>query len=302
MIQPIRYRRDMADADWIGTPQHPHARDLSRFLVHLTRSKEDLESILRTGVIEARTAHGLALHTAPEVESQKAVSFTETPIPDLARMAVRGRQYGIVFSKERLRQFQRALPVWYVTSGSTPHSSLRAVMAASGSPTDPVWNLTPFVDLVTTTQGVPHDFRWEREWRVVGDFDFAADHIAALVVPRQTGELEPITGAVGNMLYVTATGDFYWVGEESEVFEDALEILIDKFHSQFIPANDAGLPFDNEAENGLFPVVDILHTSDAAYETFEGLPEALVQAVVDQVEGEYGDLWCRQYDVDHAHE
>ncbi len=260
----------MADTDWTGTSQHPHARDLSEYLVHLTRSREELEAILRTGVIEARTPQGLALYTAPDLNSQQAVSFTETPIPDLARMAARGRQYGIVFSKERLRKYHRALPVWYVTEGSTPHGSIRAMMDASTSPTEPIWHLTPFIDLVRNDPAAPHDFRWEREWRVVGDFEFLPEHIAALVVPKETGGLEPLAGAVGNLLYITPTGDFYWVGEEEELFDDALELLVEKFLSEFVPADEAGLPSDRESRYGLAEVVEVVDTWEAVYEVFEG--------------------------------
>jgi hypothetical protein len=43
---------------WQGTTQHDNASDLSRWLVHLTRSEEDLISILKTCIIEARLPYG----------------------------------------------------------------------------------------------------------------------------------------------------------------------------------------------------------------------------------------------------
>lgn len=287
------------DTDWTGTEQHPHARDLSRYLVHLTRSRADLEAILAGGALEARNPFGVARHIAPDRDAQKVVCFTETPIPDLSRMVTRGRRYGIVFSLDQLRLAHGASPVWYLTEGSNPDAALGRAMAASTNPRDDVWCLTPFIDRVKNS-GSPHDFRWEREWRIRGDFEFSREAIATLLVPDNSGELEAITSRVGSYLFLTAAGDYFWTGSDDELYDEALQLLVDGFLERFMTPDNAGLPRDRESEDGYFPVVSILDTDEAVLEVFEDLPEGLRRAVSDEVNGE-STLWCRTEDVANAH-
>ena len=150
-----------------GTEQHPDATDLSRYLIHLTRSEDDLAEILDSKTIEARSCHGIAAYRG--FSGQRSVCLTEIPIPELKRMADRGRTYGLVLHKDRLRTHTSpAQPVWYISEPSPQHKAMNALMTSSSDSSDPVWALTPFVD-VARGGPHPHDWRWEREWRVVGD-------------------------------------------------------------------------------------------------------------------------------------
>lgn len=216
-------------------------------------------------------------------------------------MTSRGRVYGIVFAKERLRVDFGATPVWYVTDDSAQHLAIRSLMDSSANPTDPIWRLTPLIDVVIDSPRLRYDFRWEREWRVNGDLVFPNGAVAALLIPDASGELEAVRATVGNYLFVTPDEDFFWAGNADELQEDAFKLLIDEFLEKFITVDEAGLPLDREAEYGLAAVVPIIEATDAVYELFEELPEPIRDSLADQIQ-DTSQLWCRRDDVDHAHE
>ena len=52
------------------------------------------------------------------------------------------------------------------------------------------WALTPFVDFPSgPSSPYRYDFRWEREWRVVGDVPFKEDDVAFLFIPEDKHEV-----------------------------------------------------------------------------------------------------------------
>jgi len=283
--------------DWVGTPQHPGAGDLSRFLIHLTRTEADLASIVTQGVIEARGAYGVAKSNRLRSACQRAVCFTEMPLAELKRMVPRGRQYGIVFSKEELRAREGAQPVWYLSDPSPQYAAIQSLMNASDSSDDPIWRLTPFVEGVRDLGGGrPNDWRWEREWRMVGNFRFDINQVAAVLVPAPTGDFEPIRDITFGGLYVTPDGDYFWTDSFVDATDGAMELLLDRFHSNWTTPDDALLPLDREAEWGYAELVEIYDSEDAVYQEFEEFPfevqEALARALTNE-----GGLWCRVSDV-----
>jgi hypothetical protein len=50
--------------------------------------------------------------------------------------------------------------------------------------TEPIWWLTPFIDVTGDYGTGSHRFEWEREWRVREDFIFDTDDVAFLVLPE----------------------------------------------------------------------------------------------------------------------
>src|ERR1700674_3474124 len=99
--------------------------DLSSFIIHLTRDTEDterhrehtaqtnLKRILRTRIIEARTPFGPAMSKGrkKDRDSQRCVSFTETPLEHINRLAceIPGRKmrlssFGLAFAKMKARE------------------------------------------------------------------------------------------------------------------------------------------------------------------------------------------------------
>ncbi len=171
--------------------------DLSTFVVHLTKDTEDgstarqnLESIIRAGKIEARTPMGWGKqHDDPsdtDQQTQRAVSFTETPLEHIYShvVAIKGRSvkfepYGVAMTKIVARR-RGINPILYVdqTSGhdweeSHAINQLAQDAADSGDfHNQPIAKLLPLFEHMgtwTATGGTQKEFWWEREWRKRGD-------------------------------------------------------------------------------------------------------------------------------------
>ena len=179
-------------------------------MVHLTReypagvpAQQNLKSILDTATIEARNPYGLAVRrirnktaaTPSDIECQKVVSFTETPLEHVTLVAqeIVGRQfnfepYGIVITKHIARRIG-VNPVWYLdtTPGHewlvNPFEEIIDAAIAGGSFKDSaIAKLAPFTDSMGTQANSKKEFWWEREWRYVGDFDLRKTATNYLVI------------------------------------------------------------------------------------------------------------------------
>ena len=49
---------------------------------------------------------------------------------------------------------------------------------------DPFWQLSPFIDNPGNYQTGERRFEWEREWRVVWQFEFEPDEVSFLFLPE----------------------------------------------------------------------------------------------------------------------
>ena len=181
--------------------------DLSGFVVHLTRRGDDgipparnLRSILKQQVIEARNPFGPAaqeLGSRLDLDSQKCVSFSETPLEHLhcltQRIAKRRfsfSSYGLAFTKMTARRLG-ANPVWYVdiTPGHDwlmkPINELivREAKRRKKFRKSPLAQITPFIEQMgsgpgRSGYGYRKEFWWEREWRHRADFNFSLEDVA----------------------------------------------------------------------------------------------------------------------------
>ena len=172
-------------------------------------AKKCLEDIIFSKRIEARSAFGYFNYTVPYKRGDgttknanslvrrdwlRAACFTETPLEHIPLLTqkVYGRNqqfenYGLAF-KEKVIRNRQGNPVFYT---DTRNSALRAaydsiVTTAAAS------QFKSFMPLVEgfgapwfQKFGAPSeiDFRWEREWRVCGDFSFSASDIAFGICP-----------------------------------------------------------------------------------------------------------------------
>lgn len=193
--------------------------DLSTFLVHLTRgydgkdAKENFISIIADRTIEARSPLGMAAqheqYLAGSLASQKVACFSETPlehtwmmIEDIDLRSVQMSSYGVVFTKTMARK-QHCNPVWYIdisTRGgrdwlTVPVNELVAQaierctdsyghLDAATLADEPILRLTPFFEQMGPTKSSRKEFWWEREWRHMGDFQFFASRVVALLAPE----------------------------------------------------------------------------------------------------------------------
>ena len=176
--------------------------DLGTFLVHLSRkykgksAKDNLKSMLVDTAIEARNPYGSAVSrlkqleasTPDNLDSQKVVCFTETPLEHVRLLTeeIKWRKfqfepYGIAITK-RLARMKGVNPVWYldITEGhdwlTQPLEKLIDAKIKKGTfVNSDIARLTPFIEQMGTgisKAGYQYfkEYWWEREWRHVGNF------------------------------------------------------------------------------------------------------------------------------------
>lgn len=165
--------------------------DMSDYVVHFTKATESADqytnimSILGSRVLKAGRTFGIARHTAPNSTSQEAVCFSEIPLHLLARIANKRGDYGLGFTKKFVTE-RSGGPIWYVEKGGPSHAALeQLIQQAHGTPADPIWKLTPFVDAPGVYATGKYRFEWEREWRCVGNFKFCEDNVAFVIIPEE---------------------------------------------------------------------------------------------------------------------
>lgn len=175
-----------------------HWSDMSEHVVHVVRGSSATEayanviSILANGILLARNPFGAARGAAPDVASQNCVCFSEVPVDLLSRIIERrlprdrSAWHGIAFSKPFLTA-RGGGPVMYAYDGTPQAEAVRKlVLRAQGSrdaPSDPIWQLTPFVDL--PGRHGSYYFEWEREWRHVGNLSFRPEDVSFLLMPEE---------------------------------------------------------------------------------------------------------------------
>lgn len=208
-------------------------------------------------------------------------------------MAARGRSYGLAFKRDFLRENAQAQPVWYLDEGFLPLIAVRARMrelAASESWDDPFWLATPFIE---TVEDGRRDWRWEREWRIRGDFRFELADVALIITLGDDHEI--FDGVeLGSAVY-DSDGDYFWASGSLEALGPSMELLLRKFHETFTPLDDADLPRDREEEHGYFPLVPILSTEDAVEWLYDTLPVEVRIALQDDLDVR-SLYWCRDAD------
>lgn len=198
--------------------------DLSTFVVHLTRDLDGvsatsrLRSILTDRELIAANPMGFATSRLRAKASQPAtaysetataalagqsvVSFSETPLEHIYTLAgdIEGRRcsfskYGVAFTKVTARRMG-VNPIWYLdtTIGFDwplvkAVGNLVEVALDKEDPQNPIFSLTPFIDMMGS--GANREFSWEREWRHRGNLEFAYSQVAFALCPEeQVPELE----------------------------------------------------------------------------------------------------------------
>lgn len=165
--------------------------DMSDYVVHFAKKYKgkdaytNMLSILGSRVIRARNPFGACREKAPDPSSQKAVCFSEIPLHLLGRLADKRSEYGIVFRKD-FAIHRNANPILYAYKDQSVAKAVRQLIAtAANDPKNPIWEVTPFVDLPGAHPKGSYFFEWEREWRKVGDFNFTTDDVEFLIIPEK---------------------------------------------------------------------------------------------------------------------
>ena len=194
-------------------------------------AKNSLELILHSKRLEAKSAFGYFNYKVPMKRGSatlnqysqvkrdwlRAVCFTETPLDHiyLQTKNIYGRQlhfepYGVAFKEEVVRT-RNGNPVFYI---ETNNKSVRA--GFDNLVTNPL--AQQFKQMMPLVEGfgapwfqsfggpTEIDFRWEREWRVCGDFSFSMSDIAFGICP--TSEIAKFESLTGNQVpFVDPIGD-----------------------------------------------------------------------------------------------
>lgn len=173
-------------------PYNPEWQDMSDYLVHFTKdtptgsSYDNIMSILWNGTLQAGTV-GMARKFAPDIDTQRAVCFSEVPLHLIERIARERGQHGIGFTKQFILN-KGGGPIWYVERGGVSHNAVRTLIRiARDQPKpakNPIWALTPFMD----SHGGTYQYEWEREWRHPGSLNFSEKDVSFLIIPEELHE------------------------------------------------------------------------------------------------------------------
>ncbi|WP_411902743.1 hypothetical protein [Methylorubrum thiocyanatum] len=173
---------------------------MSEHVLHVVRGRSADESygnvisILGGGRLLARNPFGAAREVAPDPSSQNCVCFSEIPVELIGRVierrlpSDRSSWHGVAFTKAFLVG-RGGGPIMYAYDGTPQAEALRTLMdraRLSVAIDDPVWRLTPFVDL--PGRHGSYYFEWEREWRHVGDLAFGPEDVAFILMPEEFHE------------------------------------------------------------------------------------------------------------------
>ncbi len=161
--------------------------DMSPFVVHFAKPSQKSTAydncmcILSAGRIEARSSFGTGRNykAAP-----KTVCYSEIPLHQLSRLAKARGSHGIGFRKEFLVS-RSGGPIMYAYKDTAHASAMTQLVAkARNNPSDPIWDVAPFVDQPGQYGSTEYFYEWEREWRHVGHFDFKPADAAFLIIPE----------------------------------------------------------------------------------------------------------------------
>jgi hypothetical protein len=266
--------------------------DMSDYVVHLTKDPVVLGTILGTGCLVAGGPFGFGyFRRLPEVRSRhESVCFSEIPLDQIGRLTRRRGNYGIGFTKHFLRRNGGAR-VWYVDQDSIQASALNSNLQEAtdtGDFKNPIWELTPFMDLVTPGK---YEWDWEREWRVRGDLHFTLDDVSFVLTPEGVDELPALEGLFfhpKHELIVTAS---------TQPLEEFVEELVQRFFQTFEdPANS--LPVDG---GEYVWIVTEWDTEEAVDDLFFEVHDDIRSHVVDYLNG-LSPSWVRSDEVASIYE
>lgn len=174
----------------LGYGGHPHWRDMSEYLVHLTDTLDALTSILRDQTVHARSAYGAIRNHEVLGPGQRVVCMSEIPLDHLDRLADKHGRFGLAFTKRELTP-RGAVPVWYLEREGPLQQRLFELVRRSAywtqpDPDDFLWEVTPFIDYPGIYGDREYKWEWEREWRMRGDLAFALPTLPFLFAPEST--------------------------------------------------------------------------------------------------------------------
>ena len=278
------------------TEQHRKSRDLSEYLVHMTTSPQALASIITSGRVEARNRFGIGRGLDMVANKHESTCFTEMPLSELGRLRDRGKSWGIAFKRDFVLQHggQR---VWYLDINNRPYQALLELKEAAYKNRDwsnPVWNITPFVD---QRNPVSYAFEWEREWRVVGDLRFDLEDVVLLIGLDGVEPLLHEKFSVGAPYYDAHDMTYQWDGGTIPEVGANLEATLEEFHRAYLTPDDAMIPYESEDGYMWLGCATPIETEDALEHLLPDVPwevKATLAGHLNQISVE----WALREEVD----
>lgn len=265
---------------------------MSQYVAHFTKDAAVFAEILATGWLKASGPFGFSwFRKVPELRAKhQSVCFSEVPLDKIQRITRRHGNYGIAFPKDFIRA-QQGARVWYIDQGSKQATSLTShlhELVKAGKFDHPLWDLTPFIDLVMP--GV-YEWDWEREWRVQGDLHFSRADGPLVVTPAGIEEMPGVDG------YYTHPKHGLIVSASPQPLAEYMEELVQQFFQNFEdPANS--LPVDG---GEYVWIVQEWETEEAVYELFPDLEQSVFEDLVSYLNGESW-WWVRSDEVASIYE
>ncbi|GAB2767578.1 hypothetical protein GCM10027020_20460 [Nocardioides salsibiostraticola] len=161
-------------------------------LIHLTSELSVFVAILRDGRLRATTAYGAIRNLPGLSESQRVVCLSEVGLEAVGELSRRHGKFGLGFDR-RWAQSRGAAPVWYLPRGSSFQTQIFEQIKKLAFDNRPdlnefLWKLTPFIDYpqdpINETDPSRYDWRWEKEWRVLGDLVFRPQDSLFMLAPQ----------------------------------------------------------------------------------------------------------------------
>ncbi len=265
---------------------------MSQYVVHFTKNSAVFAQILASGVLRPSGPFGFSwARKVVEVQNRHlSVCFSEVPVDRIKRIADRHGHYGIAFTKDFIRNAQGAR-VWYVDQGSEQARNLNRHLGELRLRRDfahPMWELTPFMDLVMPGQ---YEWDWEREWRVRNELRFRMTDVAFVITPEGVGEMPELHG-----LYSHPKLDLI-VAATPQPLVDLVEDLVKEFVQTFENPVD-NLPVD---DGEYVWIVNEWNTEGCVDELFPELSDDVRPQLIDYLDG-ISHSWVRSSDVASIYE
>jgi hypothetical protein len=282
----------------LGTQKHRNARDLSDYLVHMTTSPAALASIITSGHIEARNRFGLG-RTLDKVGSKHAAAcFTEMPLSELDRLRDRNKSWGIAFKRDFILK-QHGQRVWYLDADKAPYKAIYGLKEAAYDNrdwTNPVWELTPFIDEWNPAKN--YTFDWEREWRVVGGLRFDLEDVVLLVGLDGVEPLFHEEFTIGAPYYDARDMTYQWAADTIPEVGANMDAILEEFHATYLTPDNAELPWDSEEGDYAWAgCATPYETEDALEELLPDAPWEVRQSLADHLNQTSG-VWASRDEVD----
>lgn len=261
---------------------------MSDYLVHFTKTGENLAAILIEGFVRPGGPFGWGRTTEQVKDRHRSACFSEVPIDHVSRLAARHGHYGIGFHRSFVREAGGAR-VWYVDDSSPVAKALFehvGTLISRGDFTAALWQLTPFIDRVIPGR---YQFEWEREWRVPGGLSFTMEDVAFVITPEGNEmHLEQEPGL--DVPFVSPDGETWWPALPA-LLGDSVEAMVAKFLQEF--ENPVGsLPVDGGHYEWIVPKWE---TEDALAEIFGVLEPKVYQRLADHLNN-ISPSWVRVSD------